>query len=143
MATQRTRRNFLADVGRGALVATLGSGTAADLGLGPASLQAGEDSGRLTFGDCEPLVALMQETPVNRLMPVLVERLRGGTPLRDLLAASHFWRQGELSTLELLRTCVDPRGKDYGDLALDDPGTIWGTGVDTIAKYLSHVRGSA
>lgn len=61
---------------------------------------------------------------------------------RDMLAATHFWRRGELSTLELLRTCVDPRGKDYGDLAWSDPGTIWGTGMDLIAEYFSHVRGS-
>jgi predicted ATP-grasp superfamily ATP-dependent carboligase len=62
---------------------------------------------------------------------------------RDVLAAGHFWRRGELSTLELLRTCVDPRGKDYGDLSLADPGTILGTGVEAIAKYFSHVRGDA
>src|SRR5262249_28063011 len=33
-------------------------------------------------------VALMQETPVNRLLPMLAERLEGGTELRDLVAAA-------------------------------------------------------
>lgn len=88
---RRTRRDFLADVGRGSLVAALGSAAAADLGLG-LSARAGEDAGdssaRLTFGAREPLVALMQETPVDRLVPALVGRLRDGTSLRDLLAAA-------------------------------------------------------
>jgi hypothetical protein len=30
----------------------------------------------------EPLVCLMQETPVNRLLPTLVEQLRSGMDLR-------------------------------------------------------------
>jgi hypothetical protein len=90
MDSDRTRRGFLADVGRGALVATLGSATATDLGL--ASARADGDvvgrRDRLTFGDREPLVALMQDTPVNRLIPVLVSKLKAGTDLRDLVAAA-------------------------------------------------------
>ena len=90
MEIDRTRRGFLADVGRGTLVATLGGATAADLGLAPAL--AGADvvgrRDRLIFGDREPLVALMQETPVDRLLPALVVRLKGGTDLRDLVAAA-------------------------------------------------------
>ena len=43
MMTPRTRRDFLADVGRGMLVAGVGLGTAVDLGL--ASASAGEVSG--------------------------------------------------------------------------------------------------
>src|SRR6185503_7627714 len=42
----------------------------------------------LTFGDLEPLVQLMQETPAERLLPVLVERLRAGTDLRRLVAGA-------------------------------------------------------
>ena len=80
MNIDRTRRGFLADVGRGALVATLGGASAADLGLAVAR---GEGEGdvvagtrdRLTFGDREPLVALMQETQVERLLPALVAKL--------------------------------------------------------------------
>ncbi len=87
MDSDRTRRGFLADVGRGALVATLGSGMAVNLGLATARADGGH-SDRLTFGDREPLVELMQETPANRLIPALVEKLRSGTDLRDLVAAA-------------------------------------------------------
>jgi hypothetical protein len=87
-ARQTTRRGFLEDVGRGALVATLGSGLAADLGLAPALASAGDDPGRLTFGALEPLVELMQETPADRLAATVVEKLRSGTDLRTLVAAA-------------------------------------------------------
>jgi hypothetical protein len=81
------RREFLADVGRGMLVAGVGSALAQDLGLAPAALAAG-GSERLTFGPMEPLVALMEETPADRLLPIVVERIRGGTDLRRLVAAA-------------------------------------------------------
>ncbi len=81
------RREFLADVGRGMLVASVGPGIALDLGLAPAALAA-EDAGRLTFGPMEPLVSLMQETPADRLLPAVVERMRAGTDLRQLVAAA-------------------------------------------------------
>jgi hypothetical protein len=80
-----TRRAFLADVGRGMLVASLGPALAADLEL--ASAQAADAPAALTFGRLEPLVGLLQETPADRLQPILVERLRDGTELRDLVAA--------------------------------------------------------
>src|SRR5438132_12555014 len=57
----RNRREFLADVGKGMLVASVGPALAADLGLARAF--AGDDAKPLSFGDREPLVALMQETP--------------------------------------------------------------------------------
>lgn len=88
MRIPRNRRGFLADVGRGALVATLGSGVANDLGL--AKCLANEGSERLTFGACESLVALMQETSADRLIPALVEHLRGGTSLRELVQAAAY-----------------------------------------------------
>jgi hypothetical protein len=79
------RREFLADVGRGMLVASLGSVVAADLEVAPA--WAGEGAEPLTFGKMEPLVELMQETPVDKLLPKLVEKMRAGTDLRTLTAA--------------------------------------------------------
>ncbi len=82
---ERTRREFLADVGRGMLLASLGPALATDLGL--ASARADEVPTRLTFGDLEPLVSLMQETPAAKLQPLLVERLKSGTDLRQLVAA--------------------------------------------------------
>jgi hypothetical protein len=87
MGTQRTRRKFLGEVGRGMLVASVGFGTALDMGLTPA--WADDDCGeRLAFGGLEPLVGLMQETPVRKLVPVLVEKLRAGTELKQLVAAA-------------------------------------------------------
>jgi hypothetical protein len=81
------RREFLADVGKGMLIAGLGPALAADLGLARADAA---DSGgdRLNFGKLEPLVALMQETPLNRLLPTLVEKHQAGTDLKTLTAAA-------------------------------------------------------
>jgi hypothetical protein len=69
------------------LVASVGSALAQDLGLASSAL-ADVDGGRLTFGAMEPLVALMQETPADGLLPVLAERIRGGTELRELVTAA-------------------------------------------------------
>src|SRR5262249_34024464 len=79
------RREFLANVGRGMLIATVGAGVALDLGLSPAL--ADEPSQPLSFGAMEPLVALIEETPDDRILPALVDRLRKGTTLRELVAA--------------------------------------------------------
>lgn len=81
----KSRRKFLADVGSGMLTGALGSALALDLGVTP--VQAKEDSGKLSFGDMEPLVALMQETPLQQLQRVLVEKIRSGTDLRTLVKA--------------------------------------------------------
>ena len=88
MERPRTRREFLTDVGRGMLVATVGYEVAQGLGL--ASALADEPSEALSFGSLEPLVSLMQETPIDRLVPVLVNRLRSGVDLRKLTAAAAF-----------------------------------------------------
>ena len=85
--SQYRRRAFLADVGRGMLVASVGPALALDMGLAPAAL-ADESAERLTFGEIEPLVTLMQETSAERLLPVLAEKLKGGTDLRQLVAAA-------------------------------------------------------
>jgi hypothetical protein len=86
MTAARNRREFLADVGRGMLVAAVGSGMAADLGLAQAAQ--GDSHNELSFGDMEPLVRLMQETPVDRLLPALTGQLKSGTELRRLVAAA-------------------------------------------------------
>lgn len=80
----RTRREFLAEVGQGMLVASLGSTLAVDLGLAPAA--AGAEEARLTFGDLESLAGLMEESAPDALMPLLVKRLNEGTSLRQLVA---------------------------------------------------------
>jgi hypothetical protein len=80
------RRQFLADVGRGVLAASVGSGLAVDLGFHGAAF-ADEKAGALCFGRLEPLVAMLQETPIDKLLPALAGKLREGTSLRDLTAA--------------------------------------------------------
>jgi len=81
----RDRREFLANVGKGMLLASVGSGAATQLGLTPSL--AAMDPQPLLFGDREPLVGLMQDTPANKLMPLLIEKLKGGTTLQELVAA--------------------------------------------------------
>src|SRR5439155_266908 len=82
----RNRREFLTDVGRGMLIAGVGSGVAADLGL--ATARAAEGSERLTFGPREPLVGMLQDTPPDKLLPLLVRMLHDGAELKDLVAAA-------------------------------------------------------
>src|SRR5690242_5477401 len=82
----RDRREFLADVGKGMLIASVGPALAADLGLARAFAADGPD--RLSFGDREPLVALMQETPASKLLPAIVAKLQDGTDLGTLVAAA-------------------------------------------------------
>jgi len=79
------RREFFVDVGRGMLAATVGLGVARDLKLSPAFAE--ETPPPLSFGALEPLVALIEETPDERIVPALVDRLQKGTSLRDLTAA--------------------------------------------------------
>ena len=93
MAAVHSRRQFLSDVGKGVLVASLGPALAAELAVGAEGLvtaAGAEPAAPITFGDMEALVCLMQETPVQRLLPVLVEKLRTGTDLRQLVAAAAF-----------------------------------------------------
>jgi hypothetical protein len=68
------------------LVASVGYGTALDLGLTKAFADTAPD--RLTFGSLEPLVSLMQETPVQKLLPALVEQLRAGIGVGELVKAA-------------------------------------------------------
>src|SRR4051794_15615321 len=84
--TQTTRRRFLSDVGCGVLVGAVGATMAGELGL--SKVMAGEPEKSLTFGALESLVALMQETPVNKLLTTLTEKLNTGTELRTLVAAA-------------------------------------------------------
>ncbi len=86
MSSRGNRRDFLADVGRGMLIAAVGSTTAAELGLGTVS--AGEEPGRLTFGPIEPLVTLMEETSPAQLVGLVVDHLKHGIELKQLVAAA-------------------------------------------------------
>src|SRR5205085_11374788 len=66
----------------------VGVGMASELGLAAEPEQSRDVPDELTFGSLEPLVCLMQETPVNRLLPALVEHLNRGVELRRLLCAA-------------------------------------------------------
>ena len=86
MNALRSRREFLTDVGRGMVVATVGHSMASNLGLGPAFAADAPDA--LHFGDLEPLVCLMQETPANKLLPALTAKLKAGEELSRLVSAA-------------------------------------------------------
>src|SRR6187399_890330 len=86
MNAQVTRRGFLADVSRGMVTAAVGYEVASGLGL--ASALAEEVPDTLSFGALEPLVRFMQETPVDKLLPGLVDKLKSGVELRQLLAGA-------------------------------------------------------
>jgi hypothetical protein len=83
------RRQFLGRVGRNvgsvALGVALAERIAVARGAPPGWLLSTE---RLRFGALDPLVDLMQETPADALLPLLVTRLRGGTSLADVVGAA-------------------------------------------------------
>lgn len=81
------RREFLADVGRGMLAASLGGVLCGELGLSAAWAKE-ETKSRVTFGDFEPLVDLLQQTAPEKLLPQLVEKIKAGTDLKTLTAAA-------------------------------------------------------
>ena len=81
-----SRRSFLASVGRGTLLASLGPALAADLGIATHAW-ADEPDAPLRFGNLESLVALMQDTPVEQLQSRLLDELEKGTALKTLVAA--------------------------------------------------------
>ena len=69
------------------LIAGVGSSLAEDLGI--STTIAKEKPARLTFGDSEPLVSLLQETPIEKLQPTLVSKLKkGDIDLRQLIQAA-------------------------------------------------------
>ncbi|MCA9050839.1 MAG: hypothetical protein KDA89_19005, partial [Planctomycetaceae bacterium] len=86
MATVNSRRRFLTNVSRGVLLASLGPGVMSELRLVPPAFGA-EPEQSLTFGDMEPLVRLLQETPVERLQGSLLQELENGRDLKTLIAA--------------------------------------------------------
>lgn len=86
MVTTRTRRQFLGDFSRGALTAAVGLRVSGDLGLGAAWAQ--ETPASLDFGKAEPLVRALQETPVDKLLPFLIEQLKSGVSLKTLVGGA-------------------------------------------------------
>jgi hypothetical protein len=81
----KSRREFLGDIGRGMLLAGLGTTLASELGL--ARAWADDEIQPLNFGNLEPLVALMQDTEPAKLTAILVDKLNSGIDLQTLTAA--------------------------------------------------------
>jgi hypothetical protein len=69
------------------LVASLGSTLAQDLGLSSSSF-AQESSNRLTFGSLEPVATLMEQTPADQLLKIVVEQVKNGADLKRLVAGA-------------------------------------------------------
>ena len=85
--TPRNRREFMGDVGRGMLVAGIGTSTAGMMGFSTAFAEEGDES--LSFGQLDGLVDLMQSTPPDKLQPLLVKKLQAGeTDLPQLVSAA-------------------------------------------------------
>ena len=82
----RSRRDFLADVGKGMFVSAIGASLASDLGL--TAIWAKDEPGSLTFGDLDPLVAFIRETPPDKLLGKAIEKIRTGTELKKIVAAA-------------------------------------------------------
>lgn len=70
------------------LVVGAGNSTALDLELSIARAAEDSESNRLRFGGLEPLVGLMQDAPVNKLLSTLVGKMPDGTDLKTLVAAA-------------------------------------------------------
>ena len=84
----QSRREFLEDVGRGMILTGLGASLACELGVEAAFAKEG-GTNVLDFGNLRPLVGLMQETPVAKLQPLLVKKLKSGkTTIKNLIAAA-------------------------------------------------------
>ncbi len=82
----QTRRDFLADVGKGMLVASVGADLATGLGLSTALAEG--STKRLEFGRLEPLVEVMQDNTAEKMLPLVVEHISQGTDVRDVVAAA-------------------------------------------------------
>src|SRR5262245_61239132 len=82
---QRTRREMFSDVGRGMIAAAVGTSLAADLGF---AFERADEGGHITFGELEPLVSFLQETPADKLLPKVAEKLKSGTDLKTFVAAA-------------------------------------------------------
>ena len=80
-----SRREFLGGIGATIGSAAVGFAIAERLGFAEALFIAARE--RLTFGALDPLVDLMQATPADALMPLLIGKLHGGTSLSDIVAA--------------------------------------------------------
>ncbi len=80
-----SRREFLDRAGKTMGCAAVGLAIAEHLGFAEALSRLERE--RLRFGALDPLVDLLQETPADALLPLVVQKLRGGTALGDVVGA--------------------------------------------------------
>ncbi len=80
------RRDFFVDVGRGMLVAGLGTAVAGNLGFSTAFADQGPES--LNLGPYQALVELIRSTPPDKLQPMLVAKLKSGEVNNKLLISA-------------------------------------------------------
>jgi len=85
--SMKRRREFLADVGRGMLIAAVGPALQGQFGC-PVAQADDRRRARIRFGELEPLVNLMQETPPDRLLERLIVDHRGPRELERWTAAA-------------------------------------------------------
>src|SRR5258708_4986914 len=81
---ERTRREFLSEVGQGMFVAGLGAAAAADMGLADHK----DRETKLEFGADERVVRFLKEAHVEGLLPGVTKKIREGTTLRQLTGAA-------------------------------------------------------
>jgi hypothetical protein len=85
-ASMKSRREFLGGIGGTIGSAAVGWALAQRLGFAQALPSSAVE--RLRFGDLDPLVDLLQETPADAMLPLVVAKLRAGTPLGDVVGAA-------------------------------------------------------
>lgn len=92
MKNNKSRREFLGQIGSGMLIAGVGASVASEVGCSSAFAFSGASSfsdQELSFGKLDPLVDLMQEQQPDQLQQTLVSQLnRGETSLTQLVAAA-------------------------------------------------------
>ncbi len=81
-----SRREFLGGIGKSMGCAAVSLAIAQNLGFAEALSRIARE--RLRFGVLDPLVDLMQATPADALLPLVVKKLGSGTPLGDIVGAS-------------------------------------------------------
>ncbi len=86
MGIPLSRRRFLEHVGHGTLFATLGMAAVEQGFVSPAFAESLD--ARLNFGDLEPLVDLLTETPLDQLQARVLDQIRQGTSLKTLTGAA-------------------------------------------------------
>jgi hypothetical protein len=87
MRQNASRRQFLSQVGKGMVVASIGLAAAQDMGLASRALAIDGDD-RLNFGKDESLVDFIQSTPADKLLPLVHAKWKSGTSLKQIIGAA-------------------------------------------------------